>query len=86
MTKPELLAAVLDLPVGERAALAVALIRSIDTPDSDPPVAHEEWEELWAAEVGRRIREWDAGEVKGVPAAQALADARRRLMSIRRAG
>lgn len=84
MTKPELLAAVLELPVGERAEVAAALIRSIDAPDD--LVSPEEWEEAWRSEVPRRVREWEAGDVQGVPAADALAAARRRLMNLRRAG
>lgn len=52
-----------------RAKLAGQLISSLDesAPDSDRDVA-------WAAEIRRRIDEYDAGRVTAVPAERLLAD------------
>jgi putative addiction module component (TIGR02574 family) len=60
--------AALNLSVAERAKLAEHLIASLDE-DS-------EIEEVWAAEVDRRIAEVEAGTVQMIPAAEAIASAR----------
>jgi putative addiction module component (TIGR02574 family) len=67
-TQLEMLEAeVLKLTAIERARLAELLIASLDE-DS-------EIEEAWAAEVGRRIAEIEAGTVQLIPAAEAIARA-----------
>lgn len=58
----------LKLSVAERAKLAEHLIASLDE-DS-------EIEEAWAAETERRIAEIEAGTVRMIPAAEAIARAR----------
>ncbi|MDT0631668.1 addiction module protein [Rubrivirga sp. S365] len=68
MSLQEIESQALLLPPGERALLAQHLISSLDEED--------EIERVWADEAARR---WDAlvsGEVKGIPVADALADAR----------
>ena len=62
----------LKLTAEERARLADRLIASLSD-DADV-------EEAWAAEVERRIAEIEAGRAEVVPAAEAIARARRTLM------
>jgi putative addiction module component (TIGR02574 family) len=57
----EILEDALALPAEARAAIAGSLISSLDD-QIDPQV-----EELWAAEIARRIAEIDAGKVQLVP-------------------
>ncbi|MEK8049249.1 addiction module protein [Ideonella sp. DXS22W] len=64
----ELEAQALRLSPEERARLADKLLSSLG---ADAAV-----EEAWAAEVDRRIQEWDAGAVQAVPLADSLARAR----------
>lgn len=71
MTREALEAQLLRLPTEERAYLARVLIESLDAqPDLDPS---------WLEEAQRRAQELRAGTVARVPAATALANARRRL-------
>jgi putative addiction module component (TIGR02574 family) len=58
----------LELPAAERARLAVILLSSLEETGEDP----EEMERLWVAEANRRIREIQAGSVKGIPAEEVL--------------
>jgi putative addiction module component (TIGR02574 family) len=53
-----------------RARLAERLLGSLDD------LAESEIEELWLDEAERREREWDAGEVVGIPADQVLRELR----------
>ena len=53
-----------------RARLAERLLGSLDD------LAEAEIEELWLDEAERREREWDAGEVEGIPADQVLHELR----------
>ncbi|MBL9114332.1 MAG: addiction module protein [Verrucomicrobiaceae bacterium] len=52
------------LPAEQRMRLALALMESVET---DSPVAAGE---AWTAEISHRIADYDAGSVKGVPAAE----------------
>jgi putative addiction module component (TIGR02574 family) len=61
----ELLEKALKLPPKARAALIASLIESLDDP-SDESV-----EAAWQAEIDRRARELDKGDVKLVPWAEA---------------
>jgi putative addiction module component (TIGR02574 family) len=71
MTREVLEAQLLRLPPEERAHLARILIQSLDDqPELDP---------AWLEEAARRAAELDAGTVQPIPAATALANARRRL-------
>lgn len=69
----KLLQDALKLSADERAALAAALI---DTLDDGPPDA--DVEAAWAAEIERRIAEVDAGVVKPIPWPEARAAILRR--------
>ena len=57
----ELLKRALKLPAEARAALAGSLIDSLDE------IVDEEAEEVWAAEIGRRLDDLRAGRVKLIP-------------------
>lgn len=57
----KLLNEALSLPPEARAALAARLIDSLD--DAVDPDA----EALWAAEIGRRLKEIDDGQVQAIP-------------------
>ena len=71
MTREALEAQLLRLPTEERAHLARVLIESLDAQtDLDP---------VWLEEAQRRAQELHAGTVASIPAANALASARRRL-------
>jgi len=52
------------LPAEQRMRLALALMESVET---DTPATTGE---AWTAEVSRRIADYDAGRVKGVPASE----------------
>lgn len=67
----QLEAELLSLPTGERARLAERLISSLDE--------ETEAEEAWAGEVQRRLAAFDAGDAASFPAAEVIAEARRRL-------
>ena len=66
----EILDDALALPAEARAMIAGSLIESLDDDAPD-----EQAEELWSAEIARRIAEIDAGRVQLVP----WSDVRRRL-------
>ena len=71
MTRETLESTLLQLPAEERAHLARVLIESLDEqPALDP---------AWLEEAERRAAELASGGVKAVPAADGIADARRRL-------
>ncbi len=61
------LAAALQLPATERAAVVAELIDSLD--ELGPP--DEGIEQAWAVEAQRRLAEVDAGAVKPIPWAEA---------------
>lgn len=63
--------AALLLPAVERARLARRLLASLDD-DTDVEAA-------WAAEVRRRLEDWEKGLTKEVPAEEVLAQVRERL-------
>lgn len=71
MTREALEAQLLRLPPDERAHLARVLIESLDDqPELDPS---------WLEEAQRRAAELRSGAVRPVPAANAFAEARRRI-------
>ncbi|MSQ27269.1 MAG: addiction module antitoxin RelB [Dehalococcoidia bacterium] len=51
----------LRLPIGARAALAAALLESLETE------VDEDAEEAWRIEIQRRVRDLDAGRVQPLP-------------------
>jgi putative addiction module component (TIGR02574 family) len=66
--REELLTAALRLPTADRAAIAGALIRSLDEEEEDQAAV----EEAWAEEIRRRIQELDAGTVETFSKDEAL--------------
>jgi putative addiction module component (TIGR02574 family) len=74
-TPAELLQRALQLPAGDRLALATELLESVEGPE-DP-----EWAAAWAAELDRRVRELDSGEAKAVPWQEVRAEILERLRS-----
>ena len=63
----------LKLPLSDRAALAQALIRSLD----EAPAADTlEIERAWAEEVERRVDEIMSGRAQGIPAEQVFTKSR----------
>jgi len=62
---------VLDLPTSQRAALADRILVSLDEEGRGTVDA------LWTEEVEHRIDEYDRGDVKGIPASEVRAKARR---------
>jgi putative addiction module component (TIGR02574 family) len=61
------------LPDGERAELALALIESLDGP------ADAEVEEVWRVEIEHRAAQVERGEVKLIPGDEVFERLRRRL-------
>jgi putative addiction module component (TIGR02574 family) len=72
MKLTELESEALRLAPRSRAHLAERLLDSLDD------LTEAEIEELWLDEAERREREWDAGEVEGIPADQVLRELRSR--------
>ena len=74
MARPldELIHDALELPEDERALLAIAVQDSLHAP-TDKNV-----EQVWAAEIERRIGEIDRGEVELIPGDQVIMEARAR--------
>jgi putative addiction module component (TIGR02574 family) len=68
----EMLATLLELPVEDRARLALALIRSLD---GEPEL---ESNEAWDAEIERRGAEVEAGSAETITLAEYRAHVRRR--------
>lgn len=62
-----------ELSQDDRARLALALIQSLE------PAEEGNVEAAWLAEIERRCREIERGEVKLIPADQVMAEARRLL-------
>lgn len=59
----------------DRARLARRLIVSLEEEVENPA----EVERAWEAEIQRRLDEYRAGKVQGIPAGEVLAEARRHL-------
>jgi putative addiction module component (TIGR02574 family) len=73
-----LLAAALELPQTERAALASALLRSLDE-DDGAEVDQADIEAAWAEELRRRADDLRAGRVTSLPWEQVKADLEARI-------
>ena len=74
-THAELLERALELPAGDRLALATELLESVEGPE-DP-----EWTAAWGAELDRRVRELDSGTEKTIPWQQVKSQILERLRS-----
>lgn len=71
----KLVTELLELPEAERGALAALLLHSLE-PDDRDEVAGKEWEEIWAVEIDRRLREVDEGRVELIDGDQVDAEVR----------
>jgi putative addiction module component (TIGR02574 family) len=76
MSKQELFAKAMELPAGEREALAIELL---DTVFPGEPVDEAEWIASWAPELERRLKQVEDGTAVLIPAEEVLADLRKRL-------
>jgi putative addiction module component (TIGR02574 family) len=74
-TSDDILQRALQLPQHERAGLAHQLILSLDGVDLDEP-KEEGYDEAWAAEIQRRLKSFDRGEITAQPWQEALAEIR----------
>ncbi len=74
-TPAELLEQALELPAGDRLALAAELLESVEGPED------AQWTAAWASELDRRVRELDAGTVTGIPWEQVKSEMVSRLRS-----
>jgi putative addiction module component (TIGR02574 family) len=74
-THAELLERALELPAGDRLALATELLESVEGPED------REWNAAWAAELDRRVRDLDSGAVQAVPWQQVKSEILERLRS-----
>jgi len=74
-SQSELLQRALQLPAGDRLALATEILESVEGPE-DP-----KWVAAWAAELDRRARELDAGAAKTTPWEQVRSETLARLRS-----
>jgi putative addiction module component (TIGR02574 family) len=70
MSLLEMKAAALQLPFAERSELAKALLLSMEQP------SEAELDALWEAEINRRIKAVEKGEMKLIPGEEAFARAR----------
>lgn len=75
MAQSTLTQQVLSLPVGEREALLVELLSSLD--GEDDIVSPEAWDQAWGAEVAARAREVDTVAVQCVAGDVVLDEMRR---------
>lgn len=67
----ELEAAILALPVQERARLAQRLLASLDDEE-------QEIRDAWVAEVRERLARYRAGELEALPVEEVMREARKR--------
>ena len=61
------------LPPDQRLTLAHLILSSVE------PAPSAEVDAAWDSEIRQRIERYDAGEVRGIPAAEVVAEAERRL-------
>ena len=66
----------MQMPANERARLARRLIESLEEEVEDPA----EVEHAWEIEIRRRLVEFRAGRVQGIPATDVFTEARHRLL------
>lgn len=59
-----------------RGHLASVLLRSLDGDDAEPQLNEDELERVWAVELERRSKEWDANPTIGLPHEEVMQRAR----------
>ena len=70
----QIAAKALALPKRARASLARQLLESLNPPEEK--LSRKEWNRLWKVELEKRAVEMRSGKVKGIPAAQIMAELR----------
>ena len=70
-TLEELAQGAIQLPPDQRYALAQRILESVEPPGDASA------DEAWAMVIRERIRKYDAGETKGIPAAEVFAEVQR---------
>jgi putative addiction module component (TIGR02574 family) len=78
MTARALEKQVMDLPPRSRIRIAEKIMESVDEFTS------KEIEAAWSEEIQRRVNDIESNKVKGIPAAQVMAKARRALNEARK--
>jgi putative addiction module component (TIGR02574 family) len=73
LNREQVLAAALQLPKAEQVQLVDALIATLSPEDGAP------LDDAWLAEIDRRSREFDAGNVTSIPWSEVKERARRRV-------
>ena len=68
----------MDLPPRSRIRIAEKILESVDDFTS------KDIEDAWSQEIARRVNDIESGKVKGIPASQTLAKARRALNEARK--
>jgi len=63
----------LQLSDEERGKLAARLLQSLD-PDDDDELSPEQWDDVWSAELDRRVREVRDGTVELIDGDEMLAE------------
>lgn len=69
----ELTQGAIELPPDQRYTLAQRILASVEPPGD------AEVHRAWAEEIQERIRRFDSGETKGIPATEVFAEMSRRL-------
>jgi len=63
----------IELPPDQRFTLAQRILASVE-PDGEPAI-----DTAWTVEIRERIRKYDAGETRGIPASEVFSEIDRRL-------
>ena len=72
-TLEDLAQGAIELPPDQRFTLAQRILASVE-PSGEPSI-----DAAWATEIRERIRKYDAGEIKGIPASEVFAEIDRHL-------
>lgn len=75
MSPSELLQRALELPPGDRLALATEILESVEGTENPS------WTATWAAELDRRVTELDTGAARAMPWEQVKSEILERLRS-----
>ena len=72
-TLEDLAQGAIELPPDQRVTLARRILASVE-PNGEPSI-----DAAWTSEIRERIRKYDAGEIKGIPASEVFAEIDERL-------